>query len=85
MFVGKTYRKRIISCMDRLRKIHFIERMATRRIHMDEETNNLKTRPCMARYVEIYVRCNKEESKTKMGHRETKARQCQTIEGNILH
>ena len=27
----------------------------------------------------------KEESKTKMGYRETKARQCQTIDRNILH
>ena len=38
---------------------------------------------CVARYVEMYVRCSKKESKTKMGNRETKARQCQTIERNI--
>ena len=35
--------------------------------------------------MEIYVRCNKEESKTKMVDRETKARQCQTIKRNILY
>ena len=39
----------------------------------------------MARYVEAYVRCSEKESKAKMGYRETKARQCQTIERNILH
>ena len=52
--------KRIIRCMDRLHKIHFIERKATSRIHMvrgeiNEETNNLKTLQSMARYVEAYV------------------------------
>ena len=54
------WRKRIIRCMDGLHKIHFTERKATRRIHMarvetDEETNNLSSRQCMARYVETYV------------------------------
>ena len=39
----------------------------------------------MARYVEAYVLCSKKESQTKMGYRETKARQCQRIERNILH
>ena len=29
---------------------------------------------CVARYAEIYVRCSKEESKTKIGYRKTKAR-----------
>ena len=69
--VGKTYwwllerrwRKRIIRCMDRHHKIHFIERKATWRICMVwgetyEETNNYKTRQCMARYVEAYVWCS---------------------------
>ena len=51
----------------------------------DEETNDLKTQQCMARCVEAYVWCSDEESKTKMGCRETKTRQCQTIERNILH
>ena len=43
--------------MDRVHKIHFVERKATWRIYMvqvetKEETNNLKTWHCMARYVE---------------------------------
>ena len=68
--VGKTkwllerrWRKKIFRCMDRLHKIYFIERKATWRIYMvreetDEETNDLKTRQCMARYVEAYVWCS---------------------------
>ena len=43
----------------------------------DEETNNLSSRQCMARNVEAYVWCSEKESKTKMGYRETIARQCQ--------
>ena len=50
-----------------------------------EETNNLSSRQCMARYVEASVWCSKKESKTKMGDRETKARQRQIIKSNILH
>ena len=49
-----------------------------------KETNHVKTRQCMARHVEAYVSCSEKESQTKMGCRETKARQCQTIERNIL-
>ena len=45
----------------------------------DEETNDFKTRQCMARYVEAYVFCREKQSKTKMGYRETKARYCQTV------
>ena len=65
--------------MDRLHKIHFVERKATWRVYVvrvetDEETNNLKTRQYVARYVEAYVWCSKKENKTKMGYRETKAR-----------
>ena len=33
----------------------------------------------------FYFWCSEKESKTKMGYRETKDRQCQTIERNILH
>ena len=51
----------------------------------DEETNDLKTRQCMARYVEAHVQCSEKESKTKMRYRGTKARQCQTVNRNILH
>ena len=95
--VGKTswrllergWRKRIVRCMDRLHKIHFVERKATWWVHMVwwetyEKTNNLSSRQCMARYVEAYVWCSQKESEN-MGYRETKARQCQTIERNILH
>ena len=39
----------------------------------DEDTNNLSSRQCMARYVETYVTCIEKESKTKLGCRETKA------------
>ena len=37
------------------------------------ETNNLSSWWFMAMYVEIYVRCSKKESKTKMGYRETQS------------
>ena len=69
--VGETYwrlldsgwRKRTIWRMERLHKIHQNERKATWWVHMvrretDEEANNLKTRQCMARYVEAYVWCS---------------------------
>ena len=86
------WRKRIIWCVDRLQKIHSTRRRTTWWIRMVrgrrqtyEETNNLSSRQCMARCVEAYVWCSKEESKTRMGHWETKARQCQTIERNILY
>ena len=39
----------------------------------------------MARDVETFVGCIEKESETKMGYRETKARQCQTIERDILY
>ena len=84
------WRKRIIRCVDRIHKIRSTLGKATRRMHMVREetygeTNNLSSWWCVARYVEIYVRCSEKESKTKMGYRETKARQCQTTERNILH
>ena len=65
--------------MDRLHKIHFIERKATWRTFMVreetyEETNNLKTRQCMARYVEASVWCSEKQSEAEVGYRETKAR-----------
>ena len=50
-----------------------------------KETNNLSSKQCMTRYVEAHVWCSEKESKTKMGYRETKARQCQTIKRNILY
>ena len=58
--------------MDRLHKIHFIERKATWRIHMVrgetyKETTNLSSRQCMARYVEAYAWCSEKESKNKDG------------------
>ena len=80
--------KRIVRCMDRLHKIHFIERKATWRIFMvrggDLQGNKPRQDQTMARHVEAYVWCSEKESQTKMGCRETKARQCQTIERNIL-
>ena len=64
--------------MARFHKIYFIERKATWRMYMvweetDEETNNLKTPQCMARYVEAYVWCIEAQSKAKVGYRETNA------------
>ena len=84
------WRKRIVRCMDRIHKICSTEGKATRRRHMVwwetcEETNNLSSRQCMARYVEAYVPCSEKESKTTIGYRETKTRKRQTIERNILH
>ena len=73
------WRERIVRCMDKLQKIHLIKREATWRMYTvrwetDEETDNLKTRQSMARYVEAYVWCSEKQIKTKMGYRETKAR-----------
>ena len=51
----------------------------------DLQENKLSLVRCMARYVDAYVWCSKEESKTKIGYRETKTRQCQTSERNILY
>ena len=75
--------------MDRIHKICSIKGKATWRIYMVwwetcKETENFSSWRCMARYVEIYVRCSEKESKAKMGYRETKVRQCQTIERKIL-
>ena len=72
--------KRLVRCMDWLHKICSVKGKATGRICMvrsetHEGTNNLSSRQCMARNVEAYVWCSKEESKTKMGYRETKTRQ----------
>ena len=38
----------------------------------DEETNDLKTRQCMARYVERYVRCIETQREAKVDYRETR-------------
>ena len=95
--VGKTdwrslergWRKRIVRCMDRIHKICSTKGKASWTIFKVrgktyKETKNLSSWWCVARYVEIYVRCSKEESKTKMPYRKTKARQCQTINRKIL-
>ena len=95
-YVGEKYwrllergwRKRIIRCMDKLHKIYSTKREATRRVHLVpgetyNETNNLSSKWCMARYVEAYAWRNEKESETEMGYRETKAPQCQTIERNM--
>ena len=84
------WRKRIVWCMSRIHKICHTKGKTTGRMLMVrgetyKETNNLSSWWCMARYVEIYVRCSDKESKTKMGYRDTKARQCLTIERNIHH
>ena len=82
--------KKSVRCMDRVHEICSTKGKATGRIYMVQgethnETNNFSSWWCVARYVEIHVWCSKEESKTKMSYRETKARQCQIIERNILH
>ena len=76
--------------MGRLLKIRSTEGKANGRINMVQEgdfrgSNNLSSWWCVAKYVDIHVRCSEKESKTKMGYRETEARQCQTIEENIRH
>ena len=74
---------RIIRCMDRLHKIHLIERTPPdgktwSREETYEETNNLKTRQCMARYVEAFTSdASKSKAKAKDGSIEKpKTRQC---------
>ena len=84
--VGEKYWK-LLERGWRLHKICSTEGKATGRIYMVrgetyKETNDLSPRQCMSRYLDAYVWCSKEESKTKMGCRETKARQCQTIKRN---
>ena len=76
--------KEFIRCMDSLHKIHLIEWKGTWWVHIVrvetyEETNNLSSKQCMARYVEAYVWCSKEESKTKMDYRETKVRHARQL------
>ena len=80
----------IIRCMNWLHKIYFIECKATWRIHMVreetcEEIDNLSCRQSVARDVEAYVWCIKTQSEAKVGHRETKARKCQTNTWYLLH
>ena len=82
--LGETYRrllergwrKRSVRCMDRFHKVHFIERKATWRICMvrgetNEESNDLKTRQCLARYVEIYVWCKKKQNKDELSRNQS--------------
>ena len=57
----------------------------TRFVLLEERSPEGYTWSGEARYVEMYVRCSEKESKTKMGYRETKVRQCQTIKRNVLH
>ena len=78
-YIDVTVEIEIVRYVDMFHKIHYIERKNTWRIYMvrsdtDEETNDLKTRQCMARYVEANVWCIETQRKTKMGYRETKAR-----------
>ena len=47
----------------------------------DEETNDLKTRQRVARY----VGCSEKERKAEMGHRETQTRYCQKITCYFLY
>ena len=51
----------------------------------DKKTNDLQTRHIAARNLERYVRCIKTQRETKVGYRETKARQCQKIAWYLLH
>ena len=44
------------------------------RVETDEETNNLKTRQCMAICVEAHVWCSETQGEANMGYRETKVR-----------
>ena len=58
----RRWQQRVVGCMDRFHKIHCIEWETTGWIYLvreeaDEETNDLKTRQCVARYVEVYVWC----------------------------
>ena len=71
-------------------RFNLLKWKATRRVHLVreetcKETKNFSSWWCVARFVEVYVWCSEKESKTKMEYRETKDRQCQTIEWNILH
>ena len=81
----RRWRSRIVRCMDRFHTIYYLlnERPPVRG-ETDEETNDLKTWQCMARYVEAYVWCIETQSKAKVGYRETKARQCQKITWYLL-
>ena len=50
----------------------------------DKKINDLQTRHCVAGDLERYVRCVETQRKTKMGYRETKARQRQKIAWYLL-
>ena len=47
----------------------------------NEETNDLKTRQCMARYVEAYVCCSEEQSKANVGYRKPKLENARQVRG----
>ena len=69
--IGTWMEKKNYRMHGHLSKIHFIERKATWRIYMvreetHEETNNLKTRQRMARYVEASVWCSEKQSEAKV-------------------
>ena len=60
---------RMVRCMDRFYKVHFIEWKTTGWIFMvreefDKKTNNHKTPQCMAGYVEVYVWCSEKHKWT---------------------
>ena len=84
------WRKRIIGCMDRLHKIHLIERKAISWEHMVRERDLQENKQplVLTMYGQIcgsLCPMQRKESKTKMGYQETKAGPRQTIESNILH
>ena len=73
----------------KLHEIHLVERKATWWVHMVRgETYKKKeyfsSWRHMTRYADAYVRCSQKEGKTKMGQREIKTRQVQTVERNFL-
>ena len=72
--------------MDRIHKIYFLERKATRRIYMvqeeiDKKTNNINTRQCVSGYVETGVWCIETQREAKVGYLETKS---SIMQGNFV-
>ena len=81
--------ERVIGCMDRIHKICSTEGKTTWWIYLvpGRDLQGNKQPLVLTMYGQI---CGnlcpiQQESKTKMGYRETKVRQCQTIVGNILY
>ena len=80
----RRWRSWFVRYLDRIYKIHNIERETVRRVFVvrretDKKTNDFKTRKVVAGTVETHVRCIQTWGKAKMDHRKTETRSRQKL------